>query len=355
MMQLFLEALDVWLFRDGRPFDAGSDHRARSLFPPYPSVVLGAVRSHQLALRGVDLSNQAAIKDVVGDAEDLRGLRLRGPFLARRENYTIHRYLPPPADACSVNQTSGEVSPAAQPRPPGDGVITSAPTPMLLGLDDQPVKGIESGWLREDRLRDYLRSTSVATVRSDDLFVRESRVGIGIERDRRTAREGAIYEVEFIRPHSDVGLLVEVEGDGYGSWPSSGVLRIGGEGRAARFTRVEAHVTPWPGAPDPLPRRFRLYFATPAYFRGGWQPAEGNWSHFFDGDVRLVAAAIGRYESVGGRDWAKRGDADRPARRHVPAGSVYYFESDDEARLTRDAISDDGADRGFGQMLIGGW
>ncbi|HXG18262.1 MAG TPA: type III-B CRISPR module-associated Cmr3 family protein, partial [Methylomirabilota bacterium] len=44
-MYLFLEAIDVWLFRDGRPFDARSDHRAESLFPPYPSVMQGAIRS----------------------------------------------------------------------------------------------------------------------------------------------------------------------------------------------------------------------------------------------------------------------------------------------------------------------
>src|SRR5262245_7753815 len=103
MMQLFLEALDVWLFRDGRPFGAGSDHRARSIFPPYPSVVLGAVRSHQLILLGVDLADAAAIKDAVGDADDLRDLRLRGPCLARREEGRIHRYLPLPADAYTVD------------------------------------------------------------------------------------------------------------------------------------------------------------------------------------------------------------------------------------------------------------
>jgi CRISPR-associated protein Cmr3 len=354
-MQLFLEALDVWLFRDGRPFDAGRDHRARSLFPPYPSVVLGAVRSHQLTLRGVDLTNPTAIRDAVGDAEDLRGLRLRGPFLARREGGGIHRYLPLPADAVTVDQAKGLVRRAASPRPPDASVITSTPTPMLLGLDDNPGKGIESGWLREDRLRDYSGRAPVAAVPSDDLFVRESRIGIGIDGNRRTARDGAIYEVEFIRPHRDVGLLVEVEGDGYERWPSEGVLRIGGEGRAARITRVEAQVMPWPSAPDPLPRRFRLYVATPAYFDGGWRPTDDWWSDFFDGDIRLVAAAIGRYESVGGRDWTKRGDADRPARRYVPAGSVYYFESDGRARLTVDAISDDGGDRGFGQILIEGW
>jgi len=52
---LFFEAVDVWLFRDGRPFTAGSDHVAHSVFPPYPSVMQGAIRSNQLVLLNVDL------------------------------------------------------------------------------------------------------------------------------------------------------------------------------------------------------------------------------------------------------------------------------------------------------------
>jgi CRISPR-associated protein Cmr3 len=66
-MQLFLEALDVWLFRDGRPFDAGSDHRARSLFPPYPTVIQGVIRSHQVVVTGADPRDPAAIRAAVGD------------------------------------------------------------------------------------------------------------------------------------------------------------------------------------------------------------------------------------------------------------------------------------------------
>ena len=58
-MQLFLEAVDVWLFRDGRPFDAGQDHSAVSRFPPYPTVIQGAIRSHHLVQTGVNLTGLA--------------------------------------------------------------------------------------------------------------------------------------------------------------------------------------------------------------------------------------------------------------------------------------------------------
>jgi hypothetical protein len=45
---LFLEPLDVWLFRDGRPFMAGQQFRAASRFPPSPLVVQGALRAYHL-------------------------------------------------------------------------------------------------------------------------------------------------------------------------------------------------------------------------------------------------------------------------------------------------------------------
>jgi len=164
--------------------------------------------------------------------------------------------------------------------------------------------------------------------------------------------------VEFVRPCRDVGLWVQIEGlDG---WPERGSMRIGGEGRGGHFTQCQG--SPWPPPPDPLPARFKICFATPTYFEAGWQPKD--WGKFFDGEgkVALQAAALRRYESVGGFDWAenpKSPRAHRPARRYVPAGSVYYFQSDGQARLKEglplNGVSDFGAEIGFGQILIEEW
>lgn len=351
-MHLFLEPVDVWLFRDGRPFDAGSDHRAGSLFPPHPSVLQGAIRSHHLVVRGVNLNDRKAVEAAVGTADDVRTLRLRGPFLARREGDRVVRYLPQPADAVTVDRMQHTLRPASRPRPPDDGVLTSAPTPCLLGLDDAAGKGEEGLWLRETDLRRYLQGETVPGVQAEALFQRESRFGIALDRRRHTAAEGALYEAEFIRPCPGVGLLVEVAG--YDGWPHSGVLRIGGEGRAAWFEQVAA--APWPAPPNPLPPRFTLYFATPAYFTDGWRPRDG-WGQFFLGPVELVAAAVGRYEGVGGFDIA--GGTHKPARRYVPAGSVYYFRATGAARLRAElvqgAVTEHGAEIGYGQVLIERW
>ena len=359
-MKLFVEPVDVWMFRDGRPFDAGSDHHAASLFPPPPTVMQGVVRSHHLVVAGVDLRDPAAIKSSVGTAEDYGRLRLRGPFLARREGGRVTRYLPLPADAlleeapATREASRGERERRARPLKPEDlssrGVFTSAPTPRLLWSKGGASKG-EEGWLREDALMAYLADRPAKVTPSHALFRHESRLGVGLDDSRRTAREHLLYEARYVRPAEGVGLELEMEG--LEGWPETGVMRMGGEGRGAYYGASDSE--PWPPPPDPLPARFKLVLATPACLARGWQPAA--WSALLDGPAVLVAAALHRYQALGGYDVA-RGDH-KPARRYVPAGSVYYFESDGRTRLSatsfNGALTDWGGEIGFGQILIGGW
>ncbi len=353
-MKLFLTPVDVWLFRDGRPFDAGDDHYACSLFPPYPSVMQGAIRSHHLVVKGVDLRDRQAIAKTVGTAEDFGALRMRGPFIAHRSaDGRLTRYFPAPADA--VPNGEGRLK-AITPQSAADRkVVTSADSqlPLLLfpHLGAEAKKPELGGWLAEDALRRCLHGEPVEPTPAEALFTLEHRYGIGLDSDRRTTQEGLLYAAEFVRPCDGVGLYVEVEG--YDGWLVRGVMRIGGEGRGARFEQVDALA--WPAPPAPLPQRFKLYFATPTYFTNGWQPA--SWNRFFDGEVALQAVALRGYEARGGYDWAS--GSQKPARRYVPAGSVYYFEAKGNVRLRpgliQNAVTDYGAEIGFGQVIISEW
>ncbi len=352
-MNLFLSPVDVWLFRDGRPFDAGDDHYARSLFPPYPSVIQGAIRSYHLAVKGIDPSDKQAIAQVVGTGNTFGNLRLRGPFIVRRwPDGQITRYFPIPADAVPYGERNVQV---AQLRSISeDRVMTSVDELLSLLLfphDVEPLKSDRGSWLIEQQLYDYLDGQPVEPLHAHDLFLLEHRYGVGIETHTRTAREGLLYAAEFIRPQEGVGLYVEVTG--YDGWPPRGVVRFGGESRVARFEQVE-RIT-WPVPPDPLPQRFKLYFASPAYFAKGWQPDD--WNKFFYGTVKLKAVALKHYEIRGGFDLAT--GEQKPARRFVPAGSVYYFEGNSEVRFRSDliqhAITDYGAEIGFGQVIVAEW
>lgn len=373
MVALFIEPVDVWLFRDGKPFDAGLHHRAESLFPPLPTVIQGAIRSKQLVRKKVPLTDRQRIQSEVGTTYDLKQLRLKGPFLACRisdtsSNFDVVRLFPQPADAQSTDTKNHRIKPATfpatLPKSPDDPVLkvsSSAVCPMLMGLDDPPEKGESGLWLTQAALTAYLAGNEVKAVPSKELFVRESRMSNAIEGSTRVTETGMLYEVEFIRCQKDVGLLVEVEGDEY-QWQGPEVLNLGGEMRAAVCTPVRVENLPTrvglekPEKTD-ISEILKVYFATPAFFTGGWQPA--SWDPFFSGKVELKAAAVGRYLSAGGYDLADNGH--KPSRRYVPAGSVYYFECVDagvrrlDGPLTENSIGTYEAQCGFGQTILTGW
>jgi len=349
-LHIFLRPLDVWLFRDGRPFDAGSIHRAESLFPPYPTVIQGALRTHRLLRQGIDLKDKQAIENAVGSADNYKSMHLRGPYLACMEGTTVTRYFPQPADAIVDGL---EVTPAKLEDIPSS-LKTSATSSKLFGLKQQTGKPKEALWLSEQSLNKYLAGETVEGTPVSRLFLREERVGIGMN-NKRVVDEGMLYETEFIRPRDGVGLLIEIEGDYESDWQNGGVLSLGGEGKQALAERVET--TPV-SKPTVSGSRFKMYFATPAYFENGWLPL--SWGKFFKNDVKLAAAAINRYETIGGFNWlgdANGASAHRPARRFIPAGSVYYFEGSSEFvdYSPNQAFTDFGAQIGFGQIIIKEW
>jgi CRISPR-associated protein Cmr3 len=352
--------MDVWLFRDGRPFDAGSIHRAESMFPPYPSVIQGALRTHQLTIKNVDVNDKAAVVAAVGDANYLNGLNVRGPFVAKKQGKEITLYFPQPADSivsvCYDSETKQEeicLKPASRTDKLADTLKTSQSL-SLLGLRDESKKQSESFWLDLESLQKYLGGQSVKPKKADELFQREQRTGIGMTLER-VVKEGMLYEAEFIRPRENIGLAIEMSYT-EPEW-DSGTLHLGGERRMAHFEQATISL-PTVNPKIEKGAGFKVYFATPAFFNEGWKPAA--WSKFFDGlkEDDLLAAAINCYETIGGFDWsaeANHENAHRPARRFVPAGSVYYFKNSGNVSLKAESITDYGAEIGFGQIIIKEW
>lgn len=362
MKTLFLRPVDVWMFRDGRPFDAGSGHRAESLFPPYPSVVQGAIRTHQLMIKNVDVTNKTAVEKTVGTADNYLGLQVRGPFLAKLEKGKAIRYYPQPADAIRESGSTLTSASLTDLKTIQDKVRISSSMPYLIGYENmfektkkdtsadkkEEHKQKEPLWVSETEFEKYKLGGIATATPESELFMREDRFGIGINNDSRVVKEGMLYEAQFVRPCKDVGLLIEVGGEGYEDFPDNGIMQLGGESRSAWFNEVTADPLP---SPKKGTNGYKVYFITPAYFNGGWQT---DWSKPFGKADALKAAAIGRYESVGGFDRASR-DNHKPALRYVPAGSVYYFECDNEASISQLTDSDSLKQIGFGQVILKEW
>lgn len=388
-MWIFIEPSDVWLFRDGRPFDAGSDHRANSLFPPAPTTVQGAIRTEILSLYGVDpgdyVRGECDQQDLIaqigappGTADGDGGtMRLQGPFLARRESGGVMPYFPCPADLLQIEKPerkqlvklSPQTSPPFAANWPDDGL-----RPLSFAADtvgDETPAGIQA-WISATALGRYLAGriserncpagaesetaqaiedaeefAHLHLLRPGALFTVEPRLGIGVDGDDKRPEDGLLYQVSTVRPRDDVGLLVQISGIDEAQWPQRGMLRLGGEMRAAQY-EVLSQPADWPQRAD---GGRKLYFATPTCFDGGWRP--DSWTPFFGSEPALTAATVHRHQLVGGWDMARR--RPKPMLRYVPAGAVYYFETPIQSEL--DTICDDEAAGriGFGAYFIGRW
>lgn len=375
-MRLFLQPSDVALFRDGRSFLAGGDHRARSLFPPNPSTVLGALRCKLLMDTGIspeafsssDVSANKAI-ELIGSRDGAPPFSLRGPFIGKlmTDNANPVTYYPIPADIVQVKQDEKWVYHVLQPISASMGLPfrTNWPDPGLHPLwssETGKLVGAE-GWLDNQTLRQYLDQmtppTQDETCQDEHLFVPESRFGVGLEHSTKRYRDGMLYLIEFIRLREGIGLVVDVVGD----IPMSqgGLMGMGGESRAFHYRRFAAtQVSPT----VPMPR-VKVYFATPAYLKNGWLPL-APWSTWFksDGQIKLVSVALTGSKAVSGvhidGENQKNGTFIKAGRKYVPAGSVYYFESDKPITYTGQPVSEfdeQDANRcaGYGTVLLGTW
>lgn len=360
---LFIQANDVLMFRDSRPFAAGQNFRARSLFPPTPRTMQGVIRSHYLEMREVEWAafakNQIApeIRKAIGSPDSLGELTLSGPFVAQETNGEIIRLVQAPFDLM-------------QPKP---GTGTEERTPLILAPEREPsfktnapFKGWRAlrppkgeniaayenaaGWLNEGELAAYLRGAPLGQIIPNErVFAREDRVGIGLSR-HRTVQRSLFYEAQFIRTQPDIGLLVEVNA---GLFPDGqGLIAIGGEGRSGWYRKV-SYRSVLPKAKD---GRVKVVLLTPAYFSGGWQPRDGNWSPWLGPTARLVSLAIGKPLLISGWDLARK--RPRALHHYLPAGSVFFFEDahiSDKPFTETPPDSPDAGAMGFGAFATSNW
>ncbi|MDW8327247.1 MAG: type III-B CRISPR module-associated protein Cmr3 [Anaerolineales bacterium] len=372
---LLLQPHDVLLFRDGKPFAAGADTRARSLFPPTPFTVQGAIRArmlfssevrpHDYVFNGSDPQVQKLREKIGFMSQNYGQLQLRGPFLVKKANEHNGqwvRYFPLPADI--VKNKNDESYRVLQPLRSAILLSNLPAVESLLWVTGVNRFDEAQGWISEAGLGLYLQGQAPQKAHIEpeqEFIVRESRFGIALQLGKRTVQEGFLYTAEFLRFKDRVALWLEVEGltpNDLGQ--EKGFLQLGGEARVAYYECVESR--PLPTLNGSLPERFKVVLLTPAWFEQGWRPSD--WQPFFTGSVHLITAMIPRYQSLGGAyvdDQRRRTNFQKPIRRFVPAGSVYYFERKGDATYTGKPFTETPAGEGdygqigFGCAVIGQW
>jgi CRISPR-associated protein Cmr3 len=391
-MKIFIEPSDVLLFRDGRPFSAGEGHRARSLFPPTSNTMQGVIRSKVLAERcgryqsyrdgcaQCPEQQTCTIPEEIGRSEqngcgNYGKMRLKGPLIAQRADTTLTVYFPVPADVVQVKARSGAdprlayLQPLQQQLPGNNDLDYNLRT--LWTTETEPVEAVTGYWSQKEFKQYLLGEQPTGFIQPNKLYERESRFGIEVDNRKQTVKEGRLYQTEFIRCEQNVGLYVELEGIcqlSANPEARSGLIAIGGENRVASYT--EQLQLNWGELDKQLleklkqSARFKLYLATPTIFKKGWLPEwidETSLQGTYQGvKVTLVAAAIARYQTIGGWDVAY--SRPKPTYRAVPAGSIYYFTTDAKPEQVVQTfhwknLADDPLDAqiGFGLSLVGSW
>ncbi|MBI5576798.1 MAG: hypothetical protein HY896_10610 [Deltaproteobacteria bacterium] len=394
---------DLLFFRDGKPSARGEDHYLRSLFPPNPSTLYGALRTRRLMDEGISLdgldevawrSMGSALRMELGEWGGFGEMTIRGPWLVKDGSVL----LPVPADLGLVfKEKSGKKQTGikfAEVQIPAceriERMVRYRPVDVDRGRCSHPlalmtpfflengkweeVPGdiepeMSSGWFLKPegiiRWMDGILPDKTSLVHRTDLWLEEMRTGVGLKESERTHEEHQLYTFGHIRLKTNVALGFEVSGSGLAF---GGHIRIGGEGRTARLDDGPLFPFTKSMTVERTTRRVAVCLGTHSLTRTGvYFP--GFSERILSGSVggipcRLVGAVVKGHVLVGGWDLARK--EPKSLRRAIPAGSVFVFETTGEEASTESVAAISGCNfsdafpgngnlkkQGFGLALAG--
>lgn len=328
----FLEPLDVLFLRGNKLFgDPGS--YGECLIPPWPSVAAGAIRSRMLVDEGIDLAAFAGNQvqhAALGTPAEPGSFTLAGFSLARKTaGGAVEQLWPMPADVVISRQADGSLS-INRMRPQAIGLVSSFPLPQLPVLAQAAARSKpETGyWLTAAGWQAYLQGAVLSAehlVHSASLWSMDARVGIGMDAATRSVEEGKLFTTQAVAMQPGVGFVAGVtEAD----VPNTGLVRLGGDGRAAAISAVVIEEAQTDYESINKAGRCVLVLTSPGLFAEGWLPAAfgDNQQVVLPGNIkaRLVSAALPRSETLSGWDLAS--NRPKAAQKIVPAGSLYWLE-----------------------------
>ncbi|MDE0267492.1 MAG: hypothetical protein OXI96_00425 [Acidimicrobiaceae bacterium] len=370
-----LEPVDTLFLRDGTPFAAGSapQEDVGSLFPPYPPTMVGALRAALARCNGWNNGKRwpKRLNTVLGDGpHDLGALKFDGPIVLQDGEPLF----PVPRHVLGA-EYDGEWRPIACLRPGSDVMCDLGATVRLPELprdsgSDVKLKSAPDRWLTKTGLETVLHGKLPGDneiVPSRKLWRLEQRVGLEIDKNTHTAREGRLYSTRHVRTMRGVSLGMRIDGvpendrtENDWTLPHGCLGPLGGESRVVEYRSWDAaklEIDAPLGEIDTA-ERVAIVALTPLDLDKavvhGRIPLENA------GGLQVVSACLDRPRRVGGWDSLAR----RPLslRSLLPAGSVLFCEADNSRHLARTAKTGGGllkiglrTEWGFGLTAVGAW
>ena len=346
---------DPLVARDGRPFGSESGNRMHCLDWPLPATLAGAVRTI--------LGKQAGGRFEAEQIRELLENSANGPL----PSFGNELSFPVPKDfVSSAKHGVFSIKPKSL---RGTNLVDRVMPALMENPPEEDFKTDSgSGFWPLDATMKWLLEESAGFVAPKALRCEpDLRTHVAIEAGSGAAEDEMLFQTSGLAFPDQLSLAVRVESSS--EFPKGPFLHpVGGERRLCHWSAQQPAGWVCPQClADRLPKasRLRMILATPAIFANGWRPgwlgADGTGQiPNSETRVRLVSAIVPRWQPVSGWSYEKKGQ--KPVRRMVAAGSVYFLEIlDDSPRLDPglwlSPVSDCPQDQrdGFGLAIWGLW
>ncbi|MGD9976196.1 MAG: type III-B CRISPR module-associated Cmr3 family protein [Desulfatirhabdiaceae bacterium] len=330
-----IDPLDTVFFKGSEPMVAGQNHEVRSVFPPMPSTIIGAIRTAILSQRKIDIDQYVRETDRNSTIEtrypllgtpEIPGFKLVGPLLhAITKRGKSELFYPSPAHwfADEKKMKNGNAVSVAAAKQISEhiaqlGITGSVLQPAwVMRPENGDLKSLSGYWINApafqamksgkgqlvfcDTVKNVIPENPVI-LKLDAFVINENRIGIALETGTRRVKEGHLYSSTQMRLNTGVQMIVGFSAELIPSHLDPvGVLQLGGE------LRISAYHLQSENIPD--------VFST-----GQWAM---NLSAFPVKDLDSMAECCrvsGPLTRMGG--WDMKKGFHKPMQAYMPAGSV---------------------------------
>ncbi len=327
-MKIEITPIDTLFFKDAKPFNMEDETWADSYFPPYPSVIYGALRTLYFSNHIDELEKANTDEDPTKNLV-IKNISYK---IYKNKNRLLGYYYPSPSSLVQfknrhVNEKNREnrekLYKVTELKSNNKKFISSSNLDCFF-MNDLEIENISNGIIGKSDLEIFLQGyTEEIEVRKlEDMILSENKIGIRINSSTNSVKDECLYRMNMLRMDK-VRICIELEGLDI---PSNGFIKLGGEGKSCVYKELADKEKMFNC--DLKEKRFKIYLATPTIFKNGWIPSwidkdslEGEYKGI---KVKLLSVCIGKHEYVGGYDIKNK--CPKEMMKAVPAGSIYYFQ-----------------------------
>lgn len=333
-MKIVIDAIDTLFFKDGKPFTMGEENWAEGIFPPNPSVFYGSLRTAYFA------QNKVNISDFDTQNDPTKQLKIKSIYYLIDDQI----YLPAPAELVKEAKKSDKWLYQLD-LIENDLISNYSFSHRLVFNGNKNVENASNYLIDIETFYSYLNGEQkqISGLNLNKLVLSEPKVGIGRANATHSTAEGKLYRVGMRRLESElkgtktskIKFIIDFEGI---ELEANGFLKLGAEGKMVSYKNYSADILfNRFEAQNTKEGMFKLYLLTPAIFENGAIPDLTSNKILSKIKCELIAAAVAKPISIGGFDMKLK--TPKIMRKAVPAGSVYYFKTEENLSRVYDMIN----------------